>query len=626
MMKLLKFFIAILLPIAAFSCKKDGDGIKVSVSSLEFKSSEQKQTVNIVAGCGWTAKADCDWIVCSPSSGEGNATLSVTAKANDGLEREGTVTVSGNGNLCDIAVKQEGVDFSVSSYSVELDQDGTPAVLTVASKYDWQISVPAAASWCTVSPLKGSAGETTVTLTPAPFTDRTPRSKQFITISYGTTFSMIAVSQKMPNKNPSAPELLSPENGATGVKTNGVFTWKSATDPDGDVVKYSLMLSRDNGTSWSSYSSETTSCKPSDMLEKNTRYVWKVKSLDDFGGEAESDTRTLITGDGGAYADGEITRFQTESAGAPKPVHLIIMGDGYTKDDYSDGGKFDKDVQTAVNAFFGIEPFATYRNYFRISTIAVYSQESGATVKQDMPECKAQTRNTAFNATLAGGNSTEVSCDVDKAYAYAKKISGVTDAELQTTTILMLVNLNVYAGTCWMERTGRSVSICPVGSTFTNIVVHEGGGHGFGRLKDEYRYTDGTVPASQKSVVEEWRTVDPYFAYNISFTNDKNKAQWGHFIGRSGYDAVGFYEGGMLYTKGVWRPERISCMEDNRMYYNAPSREAIVRRIFKASGKAFNINDFYTNDKVKSDNTHTQSRSNYVEQFVPLAPPVMIDR
>ena len=40
MMKLLKFFIALLLPVAAFSCKKDGDGIKVSVSSLEFKSSE----------------------------------------------------------------------------------------------------------------------------------------------------------------------------------------------------------------------------------------------------------------------------------------------------------------------------------------------------------------------------------------------------------------------------------------------------------------------------------------------------------------------------------------------------------------------------------------------------------
>ena len=389
-------------------------------------------------------------------------------------------------------------------------------------------------------------------------------------------------------------------------------------------MKYNLMLSRDNGKTWSSYSSETTSCKPSDLLEKNTKYVWKVKALDDFGGEAESVTRTFITGDGGAYVDGEIYRYQTESAGASKPVHLIIMGDGYTKDDYTDGGKFDKDVETAVSAFFGIEPFATYRNYFRISVMAVYSQESGATVEKDMVDCAAQTRNTAFSTTLVGGNSTEVSCDTDKAYTYAKKISGVTDSELQNTTILMLVNLNVYAGTCWMERTGRSVAICPVGSTFKNIVVHEGGGHGFGRLKDEYRYNDVTVPATQKALVEEWRTYDPYFAYNISFTNDKSTAHWGHFIGRAGYDAVGFYEGGMLYSKGVWRPERISCMEDNRMYYNAPSREAIVRRIFKACDKTFTLSDFYANDKVKSDNT--VSTSNYVEQFVPLAPPVMIDR
>ena len=292
--------------------------------------------------------------------------------------------------------------------------------------------------------------------------------------------------------------------------------------------------------------------------------------------------------------------------------------------EYSDGGKFDSDVAVAVEAFFGLEPFATYRDYFRITVMAVYSQESGATIKNDMAECRAQTRNTAFSTVLTGGSSTEVTCDTDKAYSYAKKITGVTDTELQNTTILMLVNQNVYAGTCWMERSGRSVSICPVGPTFRNIVVHEGGGHGFGRLKDEYRYTDATIPVGDKNLVLDWRTLDPYFAYNISFTNDKNTAHWGHFIGRKGYDAVGFFEGGMLYTKGVWRPETISCMEDNRMYYNAPSREAIVRRIFKASGKTFSLNDFYANDKVRVDNT--VGSHNHVEKFVPLAPPVMIDR
>ncbi len=624
MIKSLKFILPVLLVVFCASCKKESSSIKSSAGSLVFTSAEQKQTVNITANCEWTATPDCDWIVCSPSSGKGSAKLSITAQLNSGLERKGVVKVTGSGELCEISITQEGIDFSVSSYNVEMDQDCNPVTVTVISKYDWEFTVPAAASWCTVSPMKGSAGETVVTFTPAPFTDRTPRTKQFITVSYGNTFSMIAISQQLPNNAPIAPELLSPEDGVADAKINGTFTWKASSDPDGDVVKYSLMLSRDNGKTWSSYSSETTSCKPSDLLEKNTKYVWKVKALDDFGGEAESVTRTFITGDGGAYVDGEIYRYQTESAGASKPVHLIIMGDGYTKDDYTDGGKFDKDVETAVSAFFGIEPFATYRNYFRISVMAVYSQESGATVEKDMVDCAAQTRNTAFNTTLVGGNSTEVSCDTDKAYTYAKKISGVSDTELQNTTILMLVNLNVYAGTCWMERTGRSVAICPVGSTFKNIVVHEGGGHGFGRLKDEYRYNDVTIPAAQKALVEEWRTYDPYFAYNISFTNDKSTAHWGHFIGRAGYDAVGFYEGGMLYSKGVWRPERISCMEDNRMYYNAPSREAIVRRIFKACDKTFTLSDFYANDKVKSDNT--VSTANYVEQFVPLAPPVMIDR
>lgn len=624
MIKSLKFILPVLLVVFCASCKKESSSIKSSAGSLVFTSAEQKQTVNITANCEWTATPDCDWIVCSPSSGKGSAKLSITAQLNSGLERKGVVKVTGSGELCEISITQEGIDFSVSSYNVEMDQDCNPVTVTVISKYDWEFTVPAAASWCTVSPMKGSAGETVVTFTPAPFTDRTPRTKQFITVNYGNTFSMIAISQQLPNNAPTAPELLSPEDGVADAKINGTFTWKASSDPDGDVVKYSLMLSRDNGKTWSSYSSETTSCKPSDLLEKNTKYVWKVKAFDDFGGEAESVTRTFITGDGGAYVDGEIYRYQTESAGASKPVHLIIMGDGYTKDDYTDGGKFDKDVETAVSAFFGIEPFATYRNYFRISVMAVYSQESGATVEKDMVDCAAQTRNTAFNTTLVGGNSTEVSCDTDKAYTYAKKISGVSDTELQNTTILMLVNLNVYAGTCWMERTGRSVAICPVGSTFKNIVVHEGGGHGFGRLKDEYRYNDVTIPAAQKALVEEWRTYDPYFAYNISFTNDKSTAHWGHFIGRAGYDAVGFYEGGMLYSKGVWRPERISCMEDNRMYYNAPSREAIVRRIFKACDKTFTLSDFYANDKVKSDNT--VSTANYVEQFVPLAPPVMIDR
>lgn len=619
-----KILISFFLLAGLAACGKEEASLSLSKRDLSFAAAGQKQTVSISVGGDWSAQADCDWLVCSPASGSGSAEMSVTAKRNDGIPRSAKITVSGKGGPSVINVTQEGVDFYMSTYVVTFDQKGTAQNVTVSSSYDWEIDAASIPSWCKVQPSSGKAGTAEVTLSPEPFTDRTPRDKQFITVRYNNTFSMLAVSQEMPNNAPSAPELLTPSDNATDVKINGVFTWKAASDPDGDAVGYTLMLSSDNGANWNTYYSETTSCKPSDLLSRETSYLWKVVSSDPFGGEAESVTRSFRTSDGGAYADGDIMRYQTESAGAPKPVHLIIMGDGYTKDDYSEGGKFDRDVDTAVDAFFTPEPFASYRDHFRITTIAVYSQESGATVLKDMKGCAVQTKNTAFNTILTGGTSTEVTCDVDKAYAYALKVPGVTNEDLQNTTVLMIVNLDVYAGTCWMERTGRSVSICPVGSSFRNIVSHEGGGHGFGRLLDEYRYSDQKVPASSVDMVNDWRTVDPIYGYNVSFTNDASKAHWGHYIGRQGYDAVGFFEGALLYSQGVWRPERISCMEDNRLYYNAPSREAIVRRIFKASGKSFSLQDFYASDKVKSDNTG--ARANCVEEFIPLAPPVMIDR
>ena len=93
----------------------------------------------------------------------------------------------------------------------------------------------------------------------------------------------------------------------------------------------------------------------------------------------------------------------------------------------------------------------------------------------------------------------------------------------------------------------------------------------------------------------------------------------------SGYESVSLYEGGCLYAQGVWRPEYISCMEDNRSYYNAPSREAIVRRICKASGTPFSMSSFTANDKVRSDNTRAAG-TRAPELFVPLAPPILIDK
>jgi hypothetical protein len=71
-------------------------------------------------------------------------------------------------------------------------------------------------------------------------------------------------------------------------------------------------------------------------------------------------------------------------------------------------------------------------------------------------------------------------------------------------------------------------------------------------------------------------------------------------------------------------------MHDNRYYYDAPSREAIVRRIMRASGSTFDLNAFVAKDIIKSDPTNKSNakrKSNYVEEvYPPLAPPILVNK
>lgn len=608
------------------SCREE-DSITASKTEVTWTKDGGKKTIDVTANCSWTVTGP-SWVTIDPKEGSGSAKVTVTASKNEELERKDMLTIAGGTASAMINLVQSGVDFSASQMLFEFPAEGTPIEFTVMSAYDWTLTIPDEASWVSASPTSGKAGETTVTLTPAAITDRTPRERVFLTIDYGKSFTMLTVSQTLPNNPPAVPELVAPADDATDVKINSYFSWKSSTDPDGDAVSYKLMISEDEGKTWSGTETSSTRAKHNTFLAKSKEHVWKVQAIDAFGGISESATRSFTTGDGGAYKDGEVTTYQMESAGAPKPIHLVFMGDGFIEEDYYEGGAFDQAVETAVNAFFGLEPYKTYKDYFRVSTVAVYSQERGATVINDMSSVKAQKKNTAFAATLEGGNSTATSCDFDKVFSYAKKVQGVTEEALQNTTVFLLININAYAGTCMMESTGRSVSMCPMGAdSFEPVVCHEGGGHGFGRLLDEYRYTKSELPNDIKQQIKTWRSIDPYYGYNVDITGNRDEVHWKHYFERSGYDAVGMYEGACLYYYGAWRPEYISCMEDNRFYYNAPSREAIVRRIMKASGKTFNMDDFIAKDIVRSTGQAPETRADYVSApFVPFAPPILVEK
>ena len=169
----------------------------------------------------------------------------------------------------------------------------------------------------------------------------------------------------------------------------------------------------------------------------------------------------------------------------PNPVYLVFTGDGYSSKNFIYGGKFDVDLDRGIEGLFSIEPYKSYREYFTVYKVAAYSEEDGITNTS-----KGVTKNTAFSCVMEGGNSTGINCNTTKVFEYVYKVDKVTSSNITNSSIGVIINENVYAGTCISWSDGRNISMIPVydASTtnqtkFENVVCHEMGGHGFGKLK-----------------------------------------------------------------------------------------------------------------------------------------------
>jgi len=254
--------------------------------------------------------------------------------------------------------------------------------------------------------------------------------------------------------------------------------------------------------------------------------------------------------------------------------------------------------------------------------VFAHSLESGVT-QVDQSIYKQTAYNTMFEDT-----GTFMSTNTDKAFECACKIPGMSSYGIDNTCVFMMVNQNRYAGTCWMWQGGRSVAICPVsrrsGNTdYASIILHEGGGHGFGRLADEYINNNTQISASD--VAGYRANQDRGMFLNVDFTSDPQKILWFGFLGLPEYNRVGIFEGAALYRYGAWRAEETNCMINNLKYYNAVCREQIVKRILTISGEGYNFEKFLDTDYVKAPNVQaeTQTKTFDLTTFIPLAPPVV---
>jgi len=327
-------------------------------------------------------------------------------------------------------------------------------------------------------------------------------------------------------------------------------------------------------------------------------------------------TSLYLTQYGNLYSDGEFVTLQSASLG--NGVNIVFLGDGYDLTDIATG-RYDNAMNQAISHFFGIEPYTTYRNYFNVHIVYVYSSESGIS---DINT----TKNTALRVKYEeAAPSTHMSADNDACFGYADK---APISSLSSTLIVVVANSSRYAGTTYIWNSGHAIAICPVSNysypyDFRGVIQHEAGGHGFGGCADEYVRESGYITAEDRNNLAMWQGWG--FFKNVSLTNNLTDISWKHFIGLPDYTRVGAWEGAYYYPNGVWRPEQTSCMINNIRYFNAPSREMIVKRIMSRAGLTYTFEEFLAKDVTTTDAAAPDvSRYPAITTQKNLHPPVLI--
>lgn len=297
------------------------------------------------------------------------------------------------------------------------------------------------------------------------------------------------------------------------------------------------------------------------------------------------------------YGEDEWITLQKATKGNNGGINIVLLGDGFNAKDIA-SGKYLKDIKQEVEYFFGIEPYKTYRDYFNVYTAIPLSTESGIGTVNTI-------RYNRFNTTFTGGVG--LKADYDEVFDYALGAPTVNKSNLNQTLIIMVPNSTDYGGICQMWEDGSAIAFCPQ-STYgypldtRGVIQHEAGGHGFGKLGDEYIYHNAFIDACGCSCcghVLEFNGAKSLGWYdNLELTGKMHSVGWSHLIFDNRYsDIVDIYEGGYMHNRGVFRSEPNSCMNNDIPYYSTISRESIVKRIKAYAGETYSFEDFVKNDK-----------------------------
>ena len=397
--------------------------------------------------------------------------------------------------------------------------------------------------------------------------------------------------------------------------------------------------------------------------------VWNVTDADEIDGMDNPEEGIIV--------------LQEASRGTG--TDIIIMGDGFSRSHFGENGDYDEVMKQVYADFFSVEPFASLKDYFNVYYINAVSKDDHD-AKPLMNGAIQGTASTVFS-TCFTAYTTTITGDDDLVKNYAKqallhkggkagtKCSDENEVNRRVNSSLMIVMTNVacHAGTCSLAySTSNNNDYCPYLSiAYTTVstsdklrrltLIHEAGGHGFGKLSDEYGGWIYSNSLTQYELTNEWRKLDiqhkngVFRNINGHWGEEEKSENWNFDLEETTEDNVywadlldnqfsytqseglGIYQGGNTFDHFYCRSTENSVMRDQFSpkghFFNAISRWAIWYRLMRLTGMST-----YTEFKTSLDgfidfdsdidigyNTEVQTRSADTDGLLPLAPPVLIE-
>ena len=254
-----------------------------------------------------------------------------------------------------------------------------------------------------------------------------------------------------------------------------------------------------------------------------------------------------------------------DNAPSERAVDLVILGDGYRRDEMH---KLRKDADRLLGALFDMEPFKSRKRDFNVRLVETVSADSDI----DEP------REGRWKGNLLG-------CSFDAfdipryVLSFSNKVMRDVAGNVPYDAVLILANAKRYGG----GGIYQLYAISTVDNEHSAFVFTHEFGHSFAGLGDEYYTSEVAYNDMYPRGVEPWEP-------NITAMLDSTAVKWGDLIAPGTpvptpddslhADVVGCFEGAGYSAKGLYRPTRDCRMFSKKADSFCPvCRRAIERAI-----------------------------------------------